>query len=159
VHYSYSKHIFTSRIVHPMLLKEFNNRWYVVAFSEEHNQVRTFGFDRIHDPVLVYDQFKDDQNRDVLTFFKDIYGVYPIENQGLQPVVFDTAPEELAYFRSFPVHESQQFLHVHNSGRARIKLELIPSYELIRLLRSFGRAIRIVEPEWLRLKVTETIIR
>lgn len=159
VHYSYSKHVFTSRIIHPIFLKEFNNRWYVVAYSEEHNQIRTFGFDRIHDPVLVFAAFKGDQSPDVLTFFKDIYGIYPIENQGVQPVVFDTAPEELAYFRSFPVHESQQFLQVQNSGRARIKLELIPSYELIRLLRSFGRAIRIVEPEWLRLQVTENLTR
>jgi predicted DNA-binding transcriptional regulator YafY len=159
VHYSYSKHNFTSRIIHPMLLKEFDNRWYIVAFSEEHNEVRTFGFDRISDPVLLYGEFTEHQGAEALEKLKNLYGVYPIDNQPLQTIVFDIAPNELAYFRSFPIHESQEFLMVHNSGRARIKVDLIPSFELVRLLRSYGSNIRIVEPEWLRLEVTEKIKR
>jgi predicted DNA-binding transcriptional regulator YafY len=155
VHYSYSKHKFTSRIIHPMMLKEFDNRWYVVAFSDEHNEIRTFGFDRIHSPILVHGQFSSAQEPDALAYFKDIYGVYPIENQGLQRIVIDISPRELAYFRSYPVHESQEFLHVHSNGRAQIKLDLIPSFELVRLLRSFGNMIRIVSPEWLKLEVTQ----
>jgi len=159
VHYSYSKHKFTSRIIHPMLLKEFDNRWYIVAFSEEHNEIRTFGFDRIHDPVWVHADFRGEQGPDAVSFFQHIYGVYPIENQEIQSILIDIAPQELAYFRSYPIHESQQFVMVHNSGRARIKLNLIPSFELVRLLRSFGKTIRIVEPEWLRHEVNENFKR
>ncbi len=159
VHYSYSKHKFTSRIIHPMLLKEFDNRWYVVAFSEEHNEIRTFGFDRIHDPVCVQGDFRGEQGPDAVSYFQNIYGIYPIENQDIQSILIDISPQELAYFRSYPIHESQQFVRVQNSGRARIKLNLIPSFELIRLLRSFGSTIRIVEPEWLRLEVNENFKR
>ena len=159
VHYSYSKQVFTSRVIHPILLKEFDNRWYVVAYSEEHNQIRTFGFDRINEPVLVYGDFIGDQSPEVTSFFKEIYGIYPFGDYGLQQIIFDTIPQELAYFRSFPIHESQKFVFVHNTGHARIELNLIPSYELIRLLRSFGSSIRIVEPKWLRQEVTENFKR
>ncbi len=159
VHYSYSKQYFTSRIIHPILLKEFDNRWYIVAYSEEHNEIRTFGFDRIYDPVLLYGEFRGELGEDALEKFKNIYGIYPIENQPLQTIVIDIAPKELAYFRSFPIHESQTFVMVHNSGRARLTVNLIPSFELVRLLRSYGSNIRIIEPEWLRLEVTENRTR
>ncbi len=159
VHYSYSKHRFTSRIIHPMLLKEFDNRWYVVAYSDEHNEIRTFGFDRIHDPVCVQAEFRGEQGPDAVAYFQHIYGVYPIENQELQQIIIDIVPQELAYFRSYPIHESQKFVSVQNSGRARIELNLIPSFELIRLLRSFGNSIRIVEPVWLRNEVKENYNR
>ena len=159
VHYSYSKNIFTSRIIHPILLKEFDNRWYIVAYSEEHDEIRTFGFDRIHDPVLLFSQFNSKEGLDVLDYFKDVYGLYPVENETIQTIVIEIAPTELAYFRSYPLHVSQEIVHVQNSGRARIKFNLIPSFELIRLFRSYGRNIRILEPEWLRLEVSEKFTR
>jgi predicted DNA-binding transcriptional regulator YafY len=35
------------RIVHPYLLKEFRNRWYLVGLDDNLNELRTFGLDRI----------------------------------------------------------------------------------------------------------------
>jgi hypothetical protein len=108
---------------------------------------------------LLYGEFRGELGEDALEKFKNIYGIYPIENQPLQTIVIDIAPKELAYFRSFPIHESQTFVMVHNSGRARLTVNLIPSFELVRLLRSYGSNIRIIEPEWLRLEVTENRTR
>lgn len=57
VHYSYKNRKFNSVIVHPILLKEFQNHWYLVGFSEYHKELRTFGLDRIYEPLLLKKTF------------------------------------------------------------------------------------------------------
>ena len=42
VHYSYKNRRFKSVIVHPLILKEFQNNWYLVGYSENHKELRTF---------------------------------------------------------------------------------------------------------------------
>lgn len=53
IHYSYSKSLFNVYIVHPIRLKEFENKWYLIGFSETHNCIRTFGLDRIYEPLVL----------------------------------------------------------------------------------------------------------
>ena len=53
VHYSYKKRNFSALTIHPFMIKEFENKWYVMGFSEKHNQIRTFGLDRVFDPFLL----------------------------------------------------------------------------------------------------------
>ena len=45
------KRNFNAVIVHPIRLKEFDNKWYLIGFSEHHNSMRTFGLDRIYEPL------------------------------------------------------------------------------------------------------------
>ena len=44
---------FSSVIVHPIRLKEFDNKWYLIGYSERHEALRTFGLDRIYEPSLL----------------------------------------------------------------------------------------------------------
>jgi predicted DNA-binding transcriptional regulator YafY len=152
VHYSFQKREYKAVIVHPILLKEFDNRWYLIGFSEYHNSLRTFGFDRIYEPIQVKVKYKVQDAHLIESYCNDIYGVYPFENQPKQKVVFRTTPLITNYFESYPIHESQQ-AKKYEYGHCEFTIDVIPSVELVRELRSYGRELRVLSPEWLSKEV------
>lgn len=146
-HYSYQKRRFKSVIVHPVLLKEFDNFWYLLGYSEGHNALRTFGFDRVYEPMLLNRKFIPTSADIVNNYYKDIYGVYPIENQPKQEIVFFTSTIVSNYFEAYPIHGSQT--SKKNDGGCVFKLQLVPSVELLKLFRSYGSELIVMQPEWL----------
>ncbi len=148
VHYSFQKREYKSVIVHPILLKEFDNRWYLIGFSEHHNSLRTFGFDRIYKPIALRRKYTTSTQTDIDLYCNDIYGVYPYENQSKQIVVFRTTPLITNYFESYPIHESQK-AKKNQYGFCDFSIDVVPSLELVRELRSYGKEIKVLSPEWL----------
>ena len=146
-HYSYQKRRFKAVVVHPVLLKEFDNFWYLLGYSESHKALRTFGFDRIYEPMLLKRLFIATPQEIVISYYKDVYGVYPIKNQPKQEIVFFASSMVSNYFEAYPVHESQ-VCKKRDSGNL-YSLQLIPSMELIKLFRSYGSELRVIEPRWL----------
>ncbi len=156
VHYSYNKRAFKTVIVHPVMLKEFENRWYLVGYSESHGTLRTFGFDRIYGPLLLKRKYIESDEAEVQSYCNDIYGVYPIENQPKQSIIFFTSNKITNYFEAYPIHSSQ-IADKTESGSSFFTLEVVPSVELIRLFRSYGKNLEVIDPLWLR-EQTETLL-
>jgi predicted DNA-binding transcriptional regulator YafY len=148
VHYSFQKREYKSVIVHPILLKEFDNRWYLIGYSEYHNSLRTFGFDRIYEPIQLKRKYHSVSKEVIDMYCNDLYGVYPYENQTKQKVVFKTTPLITNYFESYPIHESQK-AKKNQYGFCNFSIEVVPTVELVRVLRSYGKEIKIISPEWL----------
>lgn len=146
-HYSYQKRRFKAVIIHPVLIKEFDNFWYLLGYSESHKTLRTFGFDRIYDPMLLNRKFIPTPQEIVSNYYKDIYGVYPFKNQPKQEIVFFANPIISNYFEAYPIHESQ-VCEKTDYGYV-FTLQLIPSMEFIKLLRSYGSELGVLEPQWL----------
>jgi predicted DNA-binding transcriptional regulator YafY len=149
VHYSYGKREFKSLIVHPVRLKEFENRWYLIAFSEHHAALRTFGLDRIYDPFFVKRKYIASNPVEVSHYCTAIYGVYPIENQPEQPITFLTSIAITNYFEAYPIHATQT-AEKNESGSCFFTINVIPSIELIMLFRSYGKHLEVISPQWLR---------
>jgi predicted DNA-binding transcriptional regulator YafY len=153
VHYSYTNRDFKSVIVHPIMLKEFNNSWYLLAYSENHKSLRTFGFDRIYEPKLLKRVYKETDEKITINYFKHIYGVYPINNQKLQEIRFWVDPMLADYINAHPIHESQIKEHEMSHGHTIFKVKLIPSQELINLFQSYGEQLIVLTPEWIQTKI------
>lgn len=154
VHYSYNKRAFKSVIVHPVMLKEFENRWYLVGYSESHGALRTFGFDRIYQPLLLKRKYITSNSDEVDLYTTNLFGVYPIENQPLQLITIKTSPIITHYFEAYPVHKSQK-IEKRSSGVGILHFELVPTVELVRLFRSYGKELKVIEPIWLHKLVKE----
>jgi predicted DNA-binding transcriptional regulator YafY len=155
-HYSYNNREFKAIIVHPILLKEFENRWYLVAYSESHTSIRTFGLDRIYEPLHLKRKYKESEEKEVESYCNDIYGVYPLENQPKQIITFFTSIKITNYFEAYPIHFSQK-PKKNESGSCFFTIDVVPSMELIRLFRSYGKNLEVIKPEWLRIK-TKTLL-
>ncbi len=148
-HYSYNNREFKAIIVHPILLKEFQNRWYLVGYSEAHQSIRTFGLDRIYEPLHLKRKYIFSDNKEVECYCNDIYGVYPIENQPKQQITFLTSIKITNYFEAYPIHDSQK-AEKNESGSSFFTIDVVPSMELIRLFRSYGKHLEVINPQWLR---------
>jgi predicted DNA-binding transcriptional regulator YafY len=135
--------------VHPILLKEFQNRWYLVGYSEVHKSIRTFGLDRIYEPLHLKRKYIASDNKEVESYCNDIYGVYPIENQPKQQITFLTSIKITNYFEAYPIHASQK-AEKNESGSSFFTIDVVPSMELIRLFRSYGKNLEVISPQWLR---------
>jgi predicted DNA-binding transcriptional regulator YafY len=146
-HYSYQKRRFKAVIIHPVLLKEFDNFWYLLGYSESHKALRTFGFDRIYEPMLLNRKFNSTPQDIVSSYYKNIYGVYPIKNQPQQEIIFFASSMVSNYFEAYPIHESQ-VCKKRDSGNL-YSLQLIPSMELMKMFRSYGSEVKVIEPKWL----------
>jgi predicted DNA-binding transcriptional regulator YafY len=149
VHYSYSKREFKSVIIHPILLKEFQNNWYIVGYSEHHKELRTFGLDRIYEPLILNKPFKETKQKIQEEYFKYVYGVYPWSNEKRQKIIISVLPLLTNYFQAHPIHESQ-IVEVHSNGDATITFDLIPSMELINFFLSFSQHLRVIQPDWIQ---------
>jgi predicted DNA-binding transcriptional regulator YafY len=157
IHYSYSKRCFNSIIAHPVLLKEFQNRWYLVGYSEQHKCLRTFGLDRICSPLMMRTAFHDTPDEITDKYFSDIYGVYPLPGAKKQKIKFIASPLISEYIKANPIHTSQSIEKVKDSGHILFELTLIPSQELLNYFTQFSASINVVAPEFLYKNLCEAI--
>lgn len=149
IHYSYKKRKFGHTILHPFLIKEFDNRWYVIGYSEAHEAIRTFGLDRISHPFMLHRKFHPVDLEEQNTYLNDVYGVFPIPEAKKEKVKIQVSQLSTHYFQAYPLHESQN-IDKESDGTSFITFELVPSVELARYFLSQGRHISILQPEWFR---------
>jgi len=147
IHYSYKKRTFSSIIIHPSLIKEFENKWYVVGYSEKHQEVRTFGMDRIFSPFALRKKFVTLDDSTQKSMQQDYYGVFPIPNQPKQQITIEASALATNYFLAYPIHSSQE-VEKQPHGSAIIYFELIPTLELTRLFLSHGYHVKVQSPSW-----------
>lgn len=133
----------TERQLHPYLLKEYRNRWYIIGKDIEGKKVKTFGLDRISDLSIRDSYFTVDKSFDPEVLFKYSFGI----TAGGKPekVVLKFAPQEGRYVKAQPLHPTQKIIKDKADGLT-VELKVIPSYELKAAIRSFGDKVEVLEP-------------
>jgi predicted DNA-binding transcriptional regulator YafY len=147
VHYAYRKRRFTTVFLHPFLIKEFDNKWYLFGYSEKHGEVRHFGFDRIFSPLLLQKPFSTFDQTQTFEVLANSYGVFPIPEAKKQRIKLGVSSLATHYFEAYPLHRSQ-VLNKAADGSAELILELVPTIELSRLILWHGRHVQVLSPEW-----------
>jgi len=162
IHYSYDKKLFNAIIIHPYLMKESNKRWYLVGYSEEHEEVRYFGLDRIYDPVLIDKEFIPNKRTDLRVLFDNKIGLNTIhdkEVEVLEEVTVWVSRTMANYIKSMPLHKSQTHKEFGGRGEILVTLQLVPTYELIALILSYGEHMELLTPKWLRKEIEKELER
>ena len=92
----------------------------------------------------------------LIGYFDDIVGVTNYKNSRIETVVLKVSNKSIDYIRTKPLHRTQSDLkELNTEGQTFIQLKLKINTELEMLLLSYGDAIEIVEPSWLRASFTE----
>lgn len=160
IHYSYTKKLFKAIIIHPYLMKESNKRWYLVGYSEEHNNVRYFGLDRIYDPMMIDKEFIENQGGDLRSLFDNKIGLHTLKEDG------NEQPENIKlwvsqtmanYIKSMPIHKTQTHEEYDGYGEIIVTVNLIPTFELLALVLSYGTHMELLSPNWLRKSIAKEI--
>ena len=135
---------------HPFILKEFNNRWFLVGRRKENQPITNLALDRIisidYDLNIPYLE----QNFNPDAFYKNVVGV--TVNIGLQPRCIELwiDSNNAPYVTTKPLHNSQRLIKQNEDGSVIIHLFIIHNYELERILLGFGDSLEVLRPEYLR---------
>lgn len=134
--------------IRPYLLKEFNNRWYLVAFAEHRNEVRNYGLDRFTEAVLTTDTYHE--AFDAESYFAHAMGITVVNNAAPVAVELLFAPESAAYVLSTGLHSTQEILENHPQKGLHVRITVHLSEELNMFIRSYGSRVQVLKPDSLR---------
>ena len=138
---------------HPYYLKQFNNRWFVFGLNSD-NQVSIWNLalDRIEnlsETNLKYEQSEIDWDE----YFYDIVGVTRPEGVKIQEVILKFSPEIAPYIITKPIHPSQK--HKNDPSGLEVRINVIPNFELERLILSFGEQVKVISPQDFKERISQ----
>jgi len=136
----------SERTLHPYLLKEYRNRWYVIGYSEKKETIITFGLDRMENLKVTKTTFEPDPSFDPDKFFKHSIGITTPIGDDPCDVILETNAVLGKYLKSQPLHHSQQTVKDDDNG-CQFQLHILLTDELIMQILSYGDSIKVVEPK------------
>ncbi len=135
----------TDRIADPLALKEFKNRWYLLAKDHKDNAVKTFGLDRISALEISRTKFKVPAEFDVEKQFRYSFGIISPNDKEPQEIALAFDAFQGKYIKTLPLHHTQQIL-VDNKDELQVKLKVCVTYDFIQELLSFGDRMKVLQP-------------
>jgi len=136
----------TKRNVEPYALKEFRNRWYVLANDLKDNKVKSFALDRLSGLVITKKRFQFPDDFNVNKHYKYCFGIISPNGHKPEEIELSFDPFQGKYIKTLPLHESQQIL-IDNEEELRIKLTLFITHDFFMELLSYGENLRVIKPE------------
>ena len=136
----------TKRNVEPYALKEFRNRWYVLANDLKDNKVKSFALDRLSDLDITKKRFQFPDDFNVNRHYKYCFGIISPNGHKPEEIELSFDPFQGKYIKTLPLHESQQIL-IDNEKELRIKLTLFITHDFFMELLSYGENLRVIKPE------------
>jgi len=135
----------THRTVEPLALKEFRNRWYLLANDQKDNQVKSFAFDRLTELEITKKRFQPDVNFDVNEHCKFCFGIISPTDHELAEVILSFDPFQGKYIKSLPLHETQEIL-VEDEHEVRVKLKIYLTHDFLMEILSHGENVKVIQP-------------
>lgn len=144
---------------HPFILKEFNNRWFVVGKKKGSQPISNLALDRIIKIDYDFNTPALEHNFNAEEYYKNVVGV--TINDGMQPRVIQlwVDAHNAPYVITKPIHHTQRLLQQNEDGSIVINLFLIENFELERVILGFGESIEVLKPERLRQRIKSIINR
>ena len=142
--------------VHPYLLKEYRNRWYLLGWDPSKGGIRTFGCDRIVElEVLESSKFQVNALFHPQDYFAHALGITVLGKGTPEKVVFEADPLLAKYLASQPLHDSQ---HIERKAdRIVVTLNVMPTYELLQWLQAHAGELKICKPDHIRASVQQQL--
>ncbi|MBR6978917.1 MAG: WYL domain-containing protein [Prevotella sp.] len=138
----------TPKVIYPYMLKEFRNRWFLLASSADDMTLLNFALDRITGiEVMEKMPWRDNPAFDPENYFNDIIGVSKPVGAKPKAIKFWASPKESKYIITKPLHSSQELLEENEDGSCIFQIKLIINMELYSVFLSHGTGLKILSPE------------
>ncbi len=140
---------------HPYYLKQYNERWFAFGLNADKEISNwNLALDRIEalsETNLKYEK----SERDWDEYFFDIIGVTRPEGISLEKIALLFSSDVAPYVITKPLHPTQK--HRQLPEGLEVVIEVIPNFELERLIISFGDQVKVISPESLRKKISQQL--
>ena len=143
-----------SAIVFPYYLKEFNDRWYLIAQDKGYDSYSHYALDRIDDFEEVAVPYKE-PDVEFDEYFDDVIGV-TVPEEETEDIVLRISKPRFEYIRTKPLHLSQRIVE-ENDFFAVVTINVKVNKELESLILFFGNDMEVLSPEHLRQQIANKI--
>lgn len=158
VYKSYRQREAVTLILEPWCLREFKKRWYLFARKDDDKGPHMFALDRFQSMAIGNEKFTVPEEFNAHEFFAGIYSVRVYPDMKPVTVVIRTDAMQANYFRSLPLHPSQEEVE-SGEGYAVFRYFLTPDYDFKQDILSFGTRVEVLEPASLREEFRNTVNR
>lgn len=136
----------SQRLVEPYALKEFKNRWYIMAKDSKDNNIKSFALDRLTNLEITNLNYQYPDNYSIEQSYRYCFGIISPNDEEPQDIILSFDPFQGKYIKTLPLHDTQQVL-VDNDEEMKIKLKLCLTHDLVMELLSFGDNMKVIEPK------------
>ncbi len=158
-----SYHTFTDATIrsidfHPYLLKQYNDRWFLLGAADNDKVILTFALDRIDNVEPLPERKYEDCTEELAERFEDIVGVTLYEDRPVEHILCWVSDTAKGYITTKPIHGSftpikgdkdiklrEEFPQLE--GGMFFTLDCINNYELIRELCSYGKDLIVLRSD------------
>jgi len=145
--------------VSPYILKEFNNRWFLIGYRKRTNEIVTLALDRM---IAIAVDRKGTYTPN--TFFepeKYLGQMVGVTRTPTTPTIIVTLridENQAPYVLTKPLHSSQRLQEQYPDGSIRITLKVVWNLELERLLFGFAEHLEVLAPRELRQRIRKKLL-
>lgn len=140
--------------IKPYLLKEYQNRWYVVGETDE--GFRVFGLDRIAELQVLEGKRFQNKTEEANEKLSNTIGLNFSDHKPTRTVLRFHASQK-PYLESLKLHHSQEELTDGLDGFYTIKLFVSYNFELKQQLLKYGSLVEVMEPDFVRNDIKEEL--
>ncbi len=144
----------SKRTVNPYGLKEFKNRWYILANDCKDSNIKSFALDRLTNLEITNRPFKFPMTFNIEEHFRYCFGIISPSDEEPQEIVLSFDPIQGKYIKTLPLHGTQQVL-IDNKDELQIKLKLCITHDFLMELLSFGDNMKVLQPASLADEIKE----
>lgn len=146
--------------IEPYFIREFKRRWYLYGHKDydKDRKPHMYALDRMLSVEVLSDTFKMPEEINAREWFKTIYGVRKYDDMKTQKVLIKAYGKQVRYFRSLPLHSSQEEVETHRDYSV-FSYELAPDYDFIQDVLGFGDTVEVLEPNALRREIGSKVCR
>lgn len=158
-----SYHTFTDATIksidfHPYLLKQYNERWYLLGADDSDMKILNFALDRIDDVESLPQKKYVECAEDLAEHFEDIVGVTLYEDRPVEHILCWVSDASKGYVDTKPIHGSYTPIKNEKDQQLRAEypqleggmfftLDCIRNFELIRELCSYGKDLLVLQSD------------
>jgi predicted DNA-binding transcriptional regulator YafY len=146
-------------VVHPYLLKEYRNRWFLIGRDGSSRRILTLGLDRVKKITISKEQFIENNLFHPDSLFKQVIGVSIDYDKVPEDIMLKILPVSVQHVESKPIHKDQEIIKRYKDGSMIIKLRLMINYELKATILSLGEGIEILGPPWFRKEMNSCLLK
>ena len=138
------------RIAEPYALKEFKDRWYLIAKNED--KIKSFALDRLRDLDITKKVFELSRNYNIEESYSYCFGIISANDEKPQEIILSFDAYQGKYIKSLPLHRTQEIL-VDNEKELKVKLKLCVTYDFVMELLSYSDTVEVLKPASLIKKI------
>jgi proteasome accessory factor B len=146
--------VLSQRLAEPYALKEFKNRWYIIAKDSKDNNIKSFALDRLTNLEITNQTYQYPDNYSIEQSYRYCFGIISPNDEDPQDIILSFDPFQGKYIKTLPLHDTQQVL-VDNDVEMKIKLKLCLTHDLVMELLSFGDNMKVIEPKSLANQIKQ----